>query len=109
MIGFWEIVRRSEKGPFIKEDDFDRKVGIVANQLVQKHGIKFDPEQVVPADDGLADHVFEASLELFLELGVYCLDTSRLITFSRPEVEWALKHAPTTVTHGQGQDPAQGL
>jgi methylamine--corrinoid protein Co-methyltransferase len=104
MIGFWDVYKRSETGPFVKEQDFNRQVGTVANQLVQKHGIRFDREQVIPSDDGLADKVYQAALELFLELGIYCRDTSRLIRFSREEVEWALKHAPTTVTYGQGPD-----
>ncbi len=104
MIGFWEVIRRSEKGPFIKEGDFDRKVGLLARQMVEKYGIKYDPENVIPADDDLADRVFQAGLELFLELGIYCRDTSRLMKFSRDEVEWALKHAPTKVTYGQGPD-----
>lgn len=104
MIGFWEVVKRSEKGAFIKEETFDRKVSAVADQLVKKYGIRYDREQIVPADDDLADRVYQAGLELFLELGIYCKDTSRLITFSRDELEWALKYAPTTVTYGQGED-----
>jgi methylamine--corrinoid protein Co-methyltransferase len=104
VIGFWDVYKRSETGPFIKEQEFDRQVGTVANQLVQKHGIRFDREQVIPSDDGLADKVYQAALELFLELGIYCRDTSRLIQFSPEEVQWALKHAPTTVTYGQGPD-----
>ncbi len=104
MIGFWEVIRRSEKGPFIKEEEFDRKVGSTASRSVKKYDIKYDPEQVVPSDDDLADRIYQAGFELFLELGVYCRDTSRLIIFSREEVEWALKHAPTTVTYGQGKD-----
>jgi methylamine--corrinoid protein Co-methyltransferase len=104
MIGFWDVYKRSETGPYVKEQEFDRQVGIVANRLVQEHGIRFDRERVIPSDDGLADEVYEAALELFLELGIYCRDTSRLIRFSRGEVEWALKHAAATVTYGQGPD-----
>lgn len=104
MIGFWEVVRRSEKGPYIKEEEFDRKVGSTASSIVKKYDIQYDPEQIVPADDDLADRLYQAGLELFLELGVYCRDTSRLIMFSREEVEWALKHAPTSVAYGQGED-----
>jgi methylamine--corrinoid protein Co-methyltransferase len=104
MIGFWDVYKRSERGPFIKEQEFDRQIGSVANRLVQKHGIRFDREQVIPSDDGLADRVYQAALELFLELGIYCRDSSRLIQFSREELQWALKHAPTTVTYGQGAD-----
>ncbi|MBN1834613.1 MAG: monomethylamine:corrinoid methyltransferase, partial [Spirochaetales bacterium] len=104
MIGFWDVYKRSETGRFIKEQEFDKQVGTAANRLVQKHGIRFDREQVIPSDDHLADNVYQAALELFLELGIYCRDTSRLIQFSREEVEWALKHAPTTVTYGRGPD-----
>ena len=104
MIDFWEVVRRSEKGPFVKEDEFDRRVGRLARQFVEKYAIRYDPEQVIPADDDLADRVYQAGLELFLELGIYCKDTGRLMKFNRDEVEWALKHAPTAVTYGQGQD-----
>jgi methylamine--corrinoid protein Co-methyltransferase len=104
MIGFWDVYKRSENGPFIKEQEFDKQLGIAANRLVQKHGIRFDREQVIPSDDGLADKVYQAALEMFLELGIYCRDTGRLIQFSREEVQWALKHAPTKVTYGQGPD-----
>jgi methylamine--corrinoid protein Co-methyltransferase len=104
MIGFWDVYKRSETGPFVKEPEFDKQVGTVANRLVQKHGIRFDREQVIPSDDGLADKVYQAALELFLELGIYCRDSSRLIRFSPEEVQWALDHAPTTVTYGQGPD-----
>ena len=104
MINFWEVARRSEKGPFIKEEEFDRRVGLLAGRMVKKYGIHYDQEQVVPSDDDLADRMYQAGFELFLELGIYCRDTSRLIKFSRDEVEWALKHCPTTVTYGQGRD-----
>jgi len=104
MIGFWDVYKRSETGTFVKEQEFDKQVGTVANRLVQKHGIRFDREQVIPSDDALADKVYQAALELFLELGIYCRDSNRLIQFSPEEVQWALDHAPTTVTYGQGPD-----
>jgi methylamine--corrinoid protein Co-methyltransferase len=104
MIGFWDVYDRSDNGPFIREGDFDRKVGTTAAALVKKHGIRFDPEQVVPADDDLADRVYQAGREMFLELGVYCTDTSRLIRFAGEELDWALGQAASSVTYGQGPD-----
>jgi methylamine--corrinoid protein Co-methyltransferase len=104
MIDFWEAVRRSEKGPYIKEDEFDRRVGLVARQIVDKFGIRYDPEQVIPDNDDLADRVYQAGMELFLELGIYCRDTERLMKFDREEVEWAIARAPQSVTYGQGQE-----
>jgi methylamine--corrinoid protein Co-methyltransferase len=106
MIGFWEVVRRSESGPLVKEKDFDIQVGMLARQMVEKYGIKYDPQLVIPADDDLADRVYRAGLDLFLELGIYCRDTGRLLKFTRDEVQWALDHAATSVTYGQGRDAA---
>ena len=104
MTDFWDIYQRSETGPFVKEADFDRQVGAVAAQAVKRHSLRFDREQVIPSDDQLADRLYQAGLDLFLELGVYCKDSSRLIKFSRGEVEWALRHAPLSVTYGQGRE-----
>lgn len=106
MIGFWEVIRRSESGPLVKEEEFDLQVGQTARRMVEKYGIKYDPQQVIPADDDLADRVYQAGLDLFLELGIYCRDTGRLMQFTRDEVQWALKHAPKQVTYGQGRDTA---
>jgi methylamine---corrinoid protein Co-methyltransferase len=104
MINFWDAAFQCESGEYMKEPDFDRRVALLANQLVQKYGIKFDPEQVIPSDDDLADRMFQAGVELFLELGVYCKDTGRIIKFSREQLEWAIKHAAKSVTYGEGLD-----
>jgi methylamine--corrinoid protein Co-methyltransferase len=106
MIGFWDVIARSESGPLVKEKAFDLRLGRVARQIIEKYGIKYDPQHVIPADDGLADRIFQAGLDLFLEIGIYCRDTGRLMKFTRDEVLWTLKHAPTTVTYGQGRDVA---
>ncbi len=106
MTSFWEIVGRSESGPFVKEEEYDWKLSRVARQMLEKYSIRYAPDQVIPDDDDLADRVYQASLDLFLEMGIYCRDTSRLVQFTRDEVEVALKRAPTTVTYGQGRDQA---
>ncbi len=106
MIGFWDVIGRSQSGPLIKEKEFDLQLGRIAKQIVEKYEIKYDPQQVVPSDDDLADRVYQAGLDLFLEAGIYCRDTGRLMKFTREEVEASLKYAPKTVTYGQGRDEA---
>ncbi|UCF91122.1 MAG: monomethylamine:corrinoid methyltransferase [Desulfobacterales bacterium] len=106
MSGFWDVIGRSESGPLVKEKEFDLQVARIARQMIAKYAIRYQPEHVIPADDGLADRVFQAGLDLFLELGVYCRDTGRRMKFTREEVNGALKQAPTAVTYGQGRDVA---
>lgn len=55
-------------------------------------------------DDGLANDVYKAGLDLFLDVGVLCLDTEKLIRFEDNEVKEALRNAPSEITIGEGKD-----
>lgn len=98
------VEQRSETGPYMKESDFDMAVAKQIADLVKRYGIKFDRKTVVPADDDLADRVYQAGLELVLALGIYNQSTERRIIFSRQEVEAAVATAPAAVTLGTGRD-----
>jgi methylamine---corrinoid protein Co-methyltransferase len=98
------IVDRSENGPYIKETAYDLTLARKTVELVRKHGIHFDPQVIVPADDDMADRLYEAGLELFAEMGVYNQSTERRIRFSREEVETAVAAAPKAITLGMGKD-----
>jgi methylamine--corrinoid protein Co-methyltransferase len=99
-----EIVNRSENGPFMKEAAFDMALARKTTELVRKHGLKFDPKVLVPHDDDMADRLYQAGLDLFIEMGVYNQSTERRILFSRQEVETAVGAAPSAVTLGCGKD-----
>ncbi len=83
MIDFWEVVKRSENGKLMEERDFDRLVGRVSKEVIKKYDIKYDPEDVVTSDDNLADRLFDGAVEYFLEVGVYCTDTGRVMKFTK--------------------------
>jgi len=36
MIGFWDVIGRSESGALLREEKFDLQVGRVAHQMVEK-------------------------------------------------------------------------
>jgi methylamine--corrinoid protein Co-methyltransferase len=99
-----EIVSRSENGQYMKEADFDITLAHKTAGLVKKYMLKFDPQVVVPSDDGMADRLYQAGLELFLEMGVYNQSTERRILFTFEEVEEAVACAPACVYLGSGKD-----
>jgi len=99
-----EIVSRSENGPFMKEADFDMTLARKTAGLVKKYLLKFNPQVVVPSDDDMADRLYQAGLELFLEMGVYNQSTERRILFTPEQVEEAVACAPARVTLGCGKD-----
>ncbi|NJD58648.1 MAG: hypothetical protein C3F13_08580 [Anaerolineales bacterium] len=99
-----EIVNRSENGQFMKEQAFDMALARKTAELVKKHALKFDKQVLVPSDDPMADRLYQAGLELFLEMGVYNQSTERRITFTREEVEATIAGAPAEVILGCGKD-----
>lgn len=105
MLSFAAIVERAFTGPICTERDFDLEF-LVPNlrKVVAKYGIKYDPQNPVPADDDLADRVWEAGIEFLLETGVYCIDTERRILFTRSEIEEALETGPAGSVFGEGKD-----
>lgn len=99
-----EIVKRAQTGPFMKEKEFEVMLIKRTRQLVKEYGIQYDPNVLVPADDDLADRVFLAGLQLFVDIGVYCQSTERCIRFSRDEVLEILALAPSEVVLGEGKE-----
>jgi methylamine--corrinoid protein Co-methyltransferase len=104
MVSYWDFIRRIESGEIINEADYDRRIGQAAQGVVAKYDIRYTPDDPVPADDALADRLFEAAIDLFVELGIFVIDTRRVVTFSREEVLEALAHAPPEVIYGTGND-----
>jgi methylamine--corrinoid protein Co-methyltransferase len=98
------IVSRSERGPYMKESEYDLTLAKTVIQLVDQYDLSFDPQILVPSDDELADRIFQAGLDLFLQMGVYNQSTQRRILFSREEIEEAVSAAPNAVVLGTGKD-----
>jgi len=99
-----EIYQRSRSGKFMREVEFDLFLAKRTRELLKEYDIKFDPGTVCPADDDLADRVFQAGLQLLVDVGAYHLDTQRVIRFSRSEILEALRQAPSTLYLGEGKD-----
>ena len=107
MIRFWDVLERVEEGRILPEKDWDRMIGKVAAQVVSDYDLKYNPENPVPDDDSLADRMFEAGVELFEKTGMYCIDTGRVIEFSRDEIMEALEGAPEKVIYGAGENAVE--
>lgn len=99
------VLDKAENGPVVDESDWDRVyVYERLKELVKKYDVRFSKGTMVPADDALADRVFEAGMELARESGIYCLDTKRRLVFTQDELDQALATAPLEVPIGEGDD-----
>ena len=106
MIPLLDFQERSLRGKVMKAQDFDLAFAMRLRELVKHHGISFDPNRLI-VDDETADAVFNAGADLLAEIGLYQLDTQRVIEYTRDEVlELAAerKAEPARVVMGRGDD-----
>jgi len=105
MVQILDVMEKALNGRPISENDYQlRRFAPKVQEKVKEHGIKYDPNQIVPTDNSLADDVFEAGFELLLDVGAFCIDTGRVISFSENEIKEALRNAPAAVHFGEGRD-----
>jgi methylamine--corrinoid protein Co-methyltransferase len=100
----WEILKRAKEGPMLEEKQFDLSLFKKTQELQKKYGIKYDPDKPIDVDGHLSDRLYQAGLELFLDLGTYCTTTRRVIRVTEEELKHEMKLCPEVVTMGQGED-----
>jgi methylamine--corrinoid protein Co-methyltransferase len=99
-----EIFQRSRSGTYMTEAQYDLMLAKRTQELVKELDITYDPSQICPSDDAMADRVFEAGVQLLVDVGAFHLNTERVIPVTRSEVLEALRQAPSTLYLGEGQD-----
>jgi methylamine--corrinoid protein Co-methyltransferase len=100
----WDILIRSKEGAIVEEKQFDLSIFKKTQQLQKKYGISYDPEKPVEIDGDMADRVYQAGVELFLEIGTYCHATQRVIRLTEKELEAELDTCPAEIELGQGKE-----
>ena len=105
MVSFLDVMDKALTGKPCSERDYALKVfSARLKEIVKEHGIKYDPKFPISSDNGLADEIFKAAFDLFLDVGAYCKDTERIIRFDENELREGLRLAPSKVVLGEGQD-----
>jgi methylamine--corrinoid protein Co-methyltransferase len=102
-----EILRRSKEGPIIEEKQFDLSIYRKTQALQKKYGIRYDPNHPLDVTGELADRVYQAGCELFLDLGAYCTTTRRAIKVTEEELRDEIASCPDKIELGQGPDRVQ--
>ncbi|MBM3132545.1 MAG: monomethylamine:corrinoid methyltransferase [Chloroflexi bacterium] len=106
MIPIIDFQRRSLTGPVMKSDEFDLDFSARVRELAAKYDIKYNPEELI-VDDATADAVFKAGVELLADIGLYHMETERVIKFTKEEIEAIAREyreKPGKHTFGRGKD-----
>ncbi|MFQ5806455.1 MAG: monomethylamine:corrinoid methyltransferase [Phycisphaerae bacterium] len=105
MIEFLETCERGNRGERVNQRDFDlNHVYRNMKRLIEEFELRYDAAEPVPADDALADRVFDAAVEFIAASGVYFQDAGRVARFTRNEVLAAAADHPGEVRLGSGAE-----
>jgi len=97
---------RAISGPKVDEKEWDFKIIPQKSlELVKEHGIKIDRNTFIP-DAEMADRIYQAGRQMLVDLGIYVIDTHRVIKIADDEITDGLKHAPRELFLGTGRDMA---
>ena len=105
MVQILDVMEKALNGKPMSETDYQLRVfAPKVQEKVREHKIKFDPSNPIPNDNSLADDVFEAGMELLIDVGAYCTTSGRVISYTEAEIKNALRTAPSKVHFGEGRD-----
>ncbi len=105
MVQLLEIYQRAQQGQTMSGESFDLDCLYASlARLTKKYDIKYDPDNPVPSDDKLADRLFEAAVEFFVDCGVYVQDTKTVIHFPHQEVLDAVANHNGDCHFGEGKE-----
>ncbi|MEM0342650.1 MAG: monomethylamine:corrinoid methyltransferase [Thermoplasmata archaeon] len=105
MVQILDVMHKALEGKPMSETDYQLKLfAPKVAEKVREHQIRYDPANPIPSDDSLADDVFQAGMELLVDVGAYCTDTGRVMTFTEQEIKEGLKNAPDELYFGEGRD-----
>jgi methylamine--corrinoid protein Co-methyltransferase len=101
----FDVYDRAKSGPIVDEKDWDYKiVPQTAAKLKEKYNIKMDKKTIIPEDKDLINNLFNAGLDMLVECGIYCIDTGRVIKYTRDEVLNAVNSAPDHFIFGEEKE-----
>lgn len=98
---------RALTGKEMSENEFNKILPRKLKELAKKYDITFNSGEVVPQDMDMCKRLFNAGVELLQEVGVYCIDTERIISIKEEEIGDALKNAPSSYVSGTGAEASE--
>lgn len=105
MVQMLDIMEKALEGTPMSESDYQlRRFAPKVQEKVKEYKIKYDPKNPIPNDGSLADDLFEAAVDLLVDVGAYCTSTARVISFTEREIRNALRSVPEELELGEGRD-----
>jgi len=98
------IIDLFSSGEKMSVSDHETLIYEAGLELIEEYGIFFDHENLIPADEHMANNVYEAAIDLLEIAGVYSIDSNKAITISRDEIVRNTQNTRKYLNLGDGID-----
>lgn len=99
-----ELEKRAREGSYVDSRSFDLGLSKAVARLERDYDIRYEAGSIIPCDPTLAKDLFNAGLELLLEVGAYVVDVNRVVKLNEDEIREALSSVTTEVHVGEGSE-----
>lgn len=106
MISLVEVADRMRSGRRMGDKEWSMALFQKISQLVKDYDIHCptDPKDWQNTDNSLADAAWQAAVDFVVEMGCFCLNRERVVTFTEEEVKTAIRSMEREVVMGTGKD-----
>jgi methylamine---corrinoid protein Co-methyltransferase len=105
MLSLLDIAERAQKGPKMEVKTWDMGLYHKMQELTRRYDINITAHGAwFNLDLDIEDRVFHAALDFLVEMGMYCVSSSRIVQFSRAEVLQAIAEMPRRILVGAERD-----
>jgi len=85
------------------EKQFEKRLQLKLREISGKCPVELKRDEIIPSLE-TGDVVYEAAIELAIQVGLYHMGTNRVIEFSEEELRYAAKTRKTAFSLGEGKD-----
>ncbi|MDD3043099.1 MAG: monomethylamine:corrinoid methyltransferase [Methanosarcinaceae archaeon] len=105
MLDQWDIYIRSTEGKPVSESEFDTMIlPMRLMELAKEYDIRYDKKELIPTDSSLVKDIYEAAIDLLVDLGVYNTSTGRVIRLDEAEIRREMRVHPGEYMSGEGNE-----
>lgn len=105
MLDQWDIYLRSTEGKAVSESEFDTMIlPTRLMELAKEYDITYSPDEIIPSEKSVIKNIYDAAIDLLVDVGYYNDSTGRIIEFDEKEIKHHLRMLSGEYTMGQGKD-----
>lgn len=98
-----DLIYQMLKGKKRSETEHESLIYKTSLELSESYDIVFENDRLIP-DLNMANRLYDAAVDLLSEVGIFCMETERVVDVSKDALRRSVRNAPSFFTTGTGPE-----